>query len=373
MKRIGKKKIVLLLMAVILLIALSLGIFALVGSYRMSHIPSMSLEEMLAYTTKDQKNAIITLGIIQNGEVDFTVYGENATILPSHEFSYEIGSVTKTFTTALLCKTIEEGKAQLSDSIDKYIKLGQYDHYPTLQQLATHTSGYKNYYFDWQMAANTLGGQDNDYFGIPTDKLKDTLGRIETSAEDHPFVYSNFGISLIGNALAHIYDKNFTSIMNNFIKTELELKHTHISDGTGDLSGYWQWKPDDAYIPAGALISTIGDMLQYVQLHLQGKLSYLSLGHEPQAQVHVTSSLYEKMGIRVDAIGLGWMIDDQRKILWHNGATSNFNSYVAFDTQRQLGVVVLSNLPPNYRIPATVLGIQVVTALQNQTSRSVGR
>ncbi len=26
------------------------------------------------------------------------------------------------------------------------------------------------------------------------------------------------------------------------------------------------------------------DMLQYVQLHLQGKLSYLSLGHEPQAQ-----------------------------------------------------------------------------------------
>jgi len=57
------------------------------------------------------------------------------------------------------------------------------------------------------------------------------------------------------------------------------------------------------------------------------------------------------------------MLDDQRNILWHNGATSNSNSYIAFDKEKQIGMVVLSNPPPNYRIHATVLRIQSITTV----------
>ena len=368
---IVKRKILVLIAAVLLLIALGIGIFAIVASHRMSLIPLMTFKEMLAYTTKDNKNAIITVGIIQDGKVGFTVYGENATILPPHEFVYEIGSVSKTFTTSLLCKAIEEGKTQLSYSLDRYIELKQNDHYPTLLQLATHTSGYKNYYFDWQMIMNFLRGQGNDYYGIHTDKLTHTLNRIKRKAGEHPFTYSNFGISALGSALAGIYERDYFSLMNEFIKMDLKLENTHISDGTGDLAGYWNWKPDDGYIPAGAIVSTISDMLQYLLLQLQEEPRYLSIGHETREQVKTSSSAHEKMGIRVDASALGWMIDEQRNILWHNGATNKFNSYVAFDKEKQIGVVVLSNLRPNHRIPATLLGIQAITTLQTQTHAHV--
>jgi hypothetical protein len=59
------------------------------------------------------------------------------------------------------------------------------------------------------------------------------------------------------------------------------------------------------------------------------------------------------------------MIDNQNGIIWHNGATSSFNSYAGFAKENQVGVVILSNLPPDYRIPATVMGIELLTSLQN--------
>lgn len=70
------------------------------------------------------------------------------------------------------------------------------------------------------------------------------------------------------------------------------------------------------------------------------------------------------MGIYIDAIGTGWMIDNHNGIIWHNGATSHFNCYLGFDKENQVGVVILSNLSPNYRIPATVMGIKLLTSLQ---------
>ncbi len=58
------------------------------------------------------------------------------------------------------------------------------------------------------------------------------------------------------------------------------------------------------------------------------------------------------------------MIDNQNKVIWHNGATSNFNSYIGFDKENQVAVVILSNLSPNYRVPATVMGIELLTSLR---------
>ena len=70
------------------------------------------------------------------------------------------------------------------------------------------------------------------------------------------------------------------------------------------------------------------------------------------------------MGIYIDAVGAGWMIDNENNIIWHNGGTGNYNSYIGFDKENQIGVVILSNLPPDYRIPATVMGIEILTSLQ---------
>lgn len=52
------------------------------------------------------------------------------------------------------------------------------------------------------------------------------------------------------------------------------------------------------------------------------------------------------------------MFDEESKVFWHNGGTGGYNSYVGFSPERQAAAVVLANLPPAYRIPATILGIK---------------
>ena len=65
------------------------------------------------------------------------------------------------------------------------------------------------------------------------------------------------------------------------------------------------------------------------------------------------------------------IIDKENGILWHNGGTGNYNCYLGFQPETGTAVVVLSNLPPSYRIPATVLGIKALHELGWEFSNQV--
>jgi len=227
----------------------------------------------------------------------------------------------------------------------------------------THTSGYKGYYFEKPMISNFLKKQ-NDFNGISEEMLIKRLGKINLKDSDYSFKYSNFGISTLGLVLEQIYDKDYTSLINDYISDDLGLINTKISDKSGDLENYWKWSESDAYMPAGALLSNITDMMKYAKIHMDEKPEYLAIAHESLVEVNASTRTYEKMGIRIDDFATGWMIDTVNNIIWHNGGTGNYNSYIGFDKENQIGVVVLSNLSPDHRIPATVLGIEILTSLQ---------
>ena len=74
----------------------------------------------------------------------------------------------------------------------------------------------------------------------------------------------------------------------------------------------------------------------------------------------------------MDEIGMAWIMDKENGIFWHNGGTENYNSYLG--VQPETGTAALSNLPPSYRIPATVLGIKAVresgAKFSNQVNKS---
>ena len=346
--------------------ALVFSIFILYGNHRISKIPGMSYKDVLNYTTQGNEYALITVGIIRNGKMEYTVYGNNGTVLPQYEYEYEIGSLTKSFTTSLISKAISEAKMDLDAPINNYILLPQKAYYPTLASLVTHTSGYKAYYFDRQMVLNFFGRQSNDFYGITIESIINRVGETDLKDKAYPWVYSNFGMAVAGQCVAEAYEKDYRSLMNEFVQTDLQLKDTRVSDGAGDLTGYWQWKENDAYLPAGALISNISDMMQYCKLHMTEEIQYLALTHEKLIDVEGSPASFEKMGIREDAMAMGWILDEQNGIIWHNGGTSKFNSFLAFDKDRQIGVVILSNLAPNYRIPATVMGMKLIKQLQTE-------
>lgn len=355
---------------IILAIAAAIIVFfAAFTVHRINKLKDMTFEDMLAYTSRGRENAVIAVGIIQNGEVSYSFYGGSASVLPQKEYIFEIGSITKTFTAALLYKAISEGRASLDDSIDKYLDLPEKRHYPTLRQLITHTSGYKSYYFTKQIIPNKLAGR-NDFFGFSRAKLIDRLGKIHITDGTHKFKYSNFGIAVMGAILSEIYSGSFSEIMDEFIKTDLGLGRTQISDASGNLGNYWEWAKDDAYISAGALTSTIEDMASYAQIQLDSTYGCMSDTHRVLEDIDATNIFNRKMDINLDAIGAAWVIDRKNNIIWHNGGTGSYNSYLGFDSEKNIAVVVLANLPPGFRIPTTVMGVRLLTDLQRNWTRS---
>lgn len=363
LSKAGKKRIKITALAAAAVLFAGFVLYSSYGSYRLRRLEAMTFEEMVVYTTKGSSTAVITVGIMKNNEAVYTLYGKNGKELPQREHVYEIGSITKTFTASLLCKAVEKGKISLSDPIDKYLDLPAKDYYPTIGRLVTHTSGYKPYYFERPMISNFLNG-DNDFYRISKPMLLERIGKIDLEDRDYSFCYSNFGIAALGLVLEKVYGEDYTSLMNTYTRNELGLLHTQISDGNGDMDNYWAWAEGDAYMPAGALTSDISDMLKYAGMQLQNKPEYLAMSHDALAEINISPGVNEAMGIHLDSVGVSWIIDDENNIIWHNGGTDNYNSYIGFSPESGTAVVVLSNLPPDVRIPATVMGIELLTSLQ---------
>ena len=113
---------------------------------------------------------------------------------------------------------------------------------------------------------------------------------------DYSFKYSNFGMATLGAVLEQIYDEDYSTLMNDFITEDLGLANTRISDRSGDLKNYWEWSKSDAYMPAGALLSNITDMMKYVQIQMLEEPEYLSIAHEPWAEVNAAAASYRENG-----------------------------------------------------------------------------
>lgn len=348
------------MIAAIILIAAAAILISLsaYGKYRMSLIPSMSSQEILDYTLKDNENGIITVGIIKDGKASYSVYGRDGKKLENELHTYEIGSLTKTVTASLINKAVIEGKIDIDGSVDKYIELPSKEHYPTIRELLTHTSGYKPYYIDGPMIKYHFS-KNNDFYGVGDSDIIKRLEKENIARKDYPYDYSNFGYAVLGLVLENVYATEYTTLVNDYLHNELGMKNTKISEDDGDLGNYWEWQPGDTYLAAGGLTSDIEDMLIYAQLQLDEEEMWKN-DHTVLKRFDANTESYESIGIRIDGAAYGWVCDAESGFLWHNGGTSDYNAYLAFSTDHGIAVVVLSNLSPSYRIPATVLGRKIM-------------
>lgn len=359
-----RKKLIKILAALIVLVVICTGGYSGYKMYQLEQLKKMSFTDMLAYTTKNNENARITVGVIDRGVIDYTVYGKNGIELSKSNDNYEIGSITKTFTASLVNKAVIDGTINLDETIDNYIDLPDRDGYPTIKSLLTHTSGYKDWYFETQMVSNFFT-KNNDYYGISKETLIDRISKVVLEDKDYDFRYSSFGTSVLGLVLENVYNDSYCSLVKRYVSGDLSLENTICSNDTIDLDSSWDWHENDAYLPAGGLVSNIDDMLRYAQLLLSNDNGDIITNTQNSlAVINAGSAVNEKMNIHIDEIGMNWIIDNTNHIIWHNGGTGHYNSYIGIDKLNNRAVVILSNLSPKYRIPATVMGIKLLTTMQ---------
>jgi CubicO group peptidase (beta-lactamase class C family) len=88
---------------------------------------------------------------------------------------------------------------------------------------------------------------------------------------------------------------------------------------------------------AGAIRSTANDMLKF----LAANMGLAQTELQPALQVAYTPQRPENGPVYV---GLGWSLFKSGKgIHWHSGQTYGYHSYLAWDPQRKIGLVVLAN------------------------------
>ena len=362
MKQTRRNRLIRILAASGVLILL-VGMLFAYSAYCSSKIPAMTFQDCLRYSLRDNEGAVVSVGILQDGRVNSTVYGKNAEIISDDKQSFEIGSLTKTITAVLVQQAIDEGLLRSNDTIGSILSLPNQLNTPTLEQLLTHHSGYKGYYFAPPMTKNFFLGR-NSFYDVSRESVLAQLQSIQLADKEHPFAYSNFGYAVLGLALEQAYQTDYTSLVNDYLQNDFGLYQTHISSGNDELPNGWDWSTNDAYLSAGALVSTMDDMLIYAGLLINKNPDVLREVCEPISRIDATGNRYASYGLRMDSIGSAWILDEQNGIVWHNGGTGHYSCYLGFDSQRQIAVVFLTNLAPNERIPATVLGAKLLLELQ---------
>ena len=297
---------------------------------------------------KGRRHVELTIGIRRDGEQEILHLGADRKEKGGEELVYPVGSICKPFTASLLAKYLAEGKLDLHAPINQYIQGLPDRYYPNLEKLATHTSGFKTQpYTLWTtipffLKMNQEGGlfHTNPFRGYPDETGMMKILR-ETKLEDkpYPFVYSNIGMGILGYIVGQVSGEGFWDSMNRYIKEDLQLEHTFL--GNVDLPGYdkkdqpcrcWQWEKTDIIAPAGALNSTVSDLLQFGSYQLDGQRPYLDICHEIHGPCEKNANS-----------GLAWRLEKDAPISWHTGAAGAFNAFLGVDREKKTIVAVAVN------------------------------
>lgn len=354
------------------LIAATLLLSACATSTTASRLPDPEEVKSLLFQLVDvEKRAPgIVVGMIANDPPERWVVGYGRLSasdprVPDGDTVFEIGSITKGFTGILLAQAVVNDEVQLDDPISMYLPEGvtapEYEGQPiTLLNLAMHTSGLPP--FD-----TTDLSQD-----YTLKEMYDFLsGYRLTHAPGSIYDYSNLGYGLLGDLLARSAGlADYEALLLERICLPLGMDSTRIQL-TPEMSARLA-APNfnlvqnksfarSAFNAGGGIRSTANDMLTFLAANMGQS------GTELQPAIQLAKQPFLQVS-GIQSYGLDWYI------LWdtymHPGRTLGYYSILAWDPQRQIGVVVLSN---DSEISIEDIGFQLLLGITSgrQVPRSI--
>ena len=297
---------------------------------------------------KGRKHVDLSIGIICDGKREYIHLGPDGKPIDGKMEVYPVGSICKPFTTSLMAKYLAEGKLDLHTPINKYIEGLPDRYYPDLKKLATHTSGFKTQPYTllttlpFFLKMNKEGGlfHTNPFRGYPDyDGMIKIIRDTVLEDKQYKFVYSNIGMSILGYIVGQVSGEGFWDSLNRYVKEDLGLKNTFL--GNVDMPGYdkkdnpckcWHWEKEDIIAPAGALNSTVEDLLDFAEKNVDGSLEYLSVCHEIHGPCEKNANS-----------GLAWRLEKDIPVSWHTGSAGPFSAYLGFNRETKNAVAVAVN------------------------------
>lgn len=284
--------------------------------------------------------------------------------------AFRCASITKSFTSTVTMQAVERGKLRLDDAVGSWLPWARraLDSRLTVRDLLMHSGSIIR---DGSNAWD--GGTMPDRTTLHTEVL-------DKAAFGEPlerFRYSNVAYSLLGEVLQSATGRTFESLVTSNIIRRLGLVETWpdlTPAGRRVLAtGYRAARPNErrepvahvqarAVAPAGGLVSTVPDLLEYQRAHLPGDDRLLSEHSKREMQRTQWQRDSEPH------YGLGWMNwhIDGIAVVGHSGGFPGFITKIAFAPKEGLAVAVLTNA----NSPFAAKGIELIyTTIANVQRR----
>ncbi|WP_433169226.1 serine hydrolase domain-containing protein [Kribbella sp. CA-247076] len=259
---------------------------------------------------------------------------------------FEIGSISKAFTGLLLADSVQRREVRLDQPVGQLLPLGEAPvGQVTLEELASHRSGLPRLAPSVLPQARGLLARFTgaDPYPYTVEELLDHAHSADVDGRGEA-QYSNLGGALLGQALAKAAETEYDALLTERLlrpsgMTATRLPSTEAQAAPkGYSTGGRQEDPwlAGGYAPAGGAVSTAADLAALAQrlLETPGPLATaLEPRHEYDGE---------------DRIGLHWITsplpETERSMVWHNGGTGGYRSFLALDRDRGRAVVVLSDV-----------------------------
>lgn len=261
--------------------------------------------------------------------------------------SFQLASVSKTFTGMAALLLVEQGKLGLDDPLQKY-----FPDFPylgiTVRMLLNHRSGLPNYLYFCDSLV-----KDRSAF-LTNDEVIRLMIAHKPPAERQPdrhFQYCNTNYLLLASIIEKVSKQKYADFMQEHIFTPLQMTQTFVCDPTKaarphqTVSHLFSWKalPDenfDGVVGDKGIYSSARDMLKWDQALYSGRFL------KPETlKAAFTPYSNEKPGIR--NYGLGWRLmvypDSSKNIVYHNGWWHGNNTVFYRFVQDTTTLIILGN------------------------------
>ena len=229
---------------------------------------------MMAYAKNYQFNGSVL--VAHKGKVVHEKgygYRNAAQRIPHDQNSiFQIGSVTKQFTAAIIMQLQEEKKLSVKDPLSKYFQGFANGDKITIENLLNHTSGLYSYTND----STIMNGDVSKPYAqtVLIEKFKKYPPDFEPGTK---WNYSNSGYSMLGYIIEKVTGKPYEKVVRERILHPLGMSHsgfdfTHLQDRY-KTTGYFSLADTSAKTApivdstlaysAGALYSTVGDLFKW--------------------------------------------------------------------------------------------------------------
>ena len=250
---------------------------------------------------------------------------------------YRIGSISKSFTTVLILKAVEQKKLNTNQTIDKWFPTIKNAKKITVNHLLSHRSGIHNFTDDKDFLTwNTHPKTEKEMIEIIAKGGSDF--NPDSKAE-----YSNSNFVLLTYILEKTFTKSYSDLLQEFIVKPIGLKNTYVFGKINpsnnecksySFSGSWKTETEtDFTVPlgAGAITSTSSDLTKFADALFSGKL--------------LTNESLEIMKTIKDGYGIGlFQIPFYKSIGYgHTGGIDGFSSVYSYFLDDKISYALISN------------------------------